>query len=202
MTQPATGPSPPAPTRVGVFGGTFDPPHHGHIVAVTWAAEQLRLDGMVVVVAGDPWQKTQVAGITDSRHRLAMTRLAMPDGWGIEVSDLEVLRPGPTYTVDTLEALAVPGQQLVLVVGSDVAASLGTWKDSARVVELAEVAVVGRGGSEVPSPPGMARVMIPQLDISSAMLRQRIALGHSVRGLLPEAVEEYAHEHRLYRGEP
>lgn len=200
MTLPAAGTTPPAPTRVGVFGGTFDPPHHGHVVAVTWAAEQLRLDAMVVVVAGDPWQKTRLAGVTASHHRLAMTRLAMPDGWGIEVSDLEVGRSGPTFTVDTLEVLAAPGRQLVLVVGSDVAASMGTWKDSGRVLELAEVAVVERGDREVSSPSDMTTVMIPRLDISSALLRRRFAEGRSVRGLLPRAVEEYAEEHRLYRG--
>lgn len=188
--------------RIGLLGGTFDPPHVGHLVTGVEVLEQLRLDVMLLVVANDPWQKSDAAAVTPPEDRLAMVRAAVDGVDGLECSDMEVRRGGPTYTADTLEELhaAEPGVEIHLVLGADAAAGLTTWKRHERVAELAEVVVVGRGGVDRSSLPGfrVRQVQVPRLDISSSELRERLRTGRSARWLLPDGVLDVVHERRLY----
>jgi nicotinate-nucleotide adenylyltransferase len=200
--------------RIGVFGGTFDPPHNGHLVAAAAARDALGLDEVLLTVAGEPWQKTGSTTVTPSHHRLAMAELLVGDVDGLVVSDVEVRRSGPTYTVDTLASLASPQVHLVLIVGSDALAGMTTWHRPADVMALADIAVVDRHGAD-PDPEATAavvalmppdrqlhRVGIPRLDISSSDLRERMRQGLAVCGLLPQAVSSYAAHHCIYRDQP
>src|SRR2546426_636793 len=174
--------------RVGVFGGTFDPIHVGHVVAAVEARRALALDRLLMVVAGDPWQKRGQV-VAPAADRLAMVEAAVAGVEGLEVCDIELRRTGPSYTADTLEALSAPGRSLFLVVGADVAASLSTWAGVERIPGLATLAVVDRAGvPPAPRPPGewqLERLSIPRLEISSTDLRARAAQGWPLDGLVP-----------------
>lgn len=194
--------------RIGVFGGTFDPVHIGHVVAAVEARRALGLDRVVLVPAGDPWQKrgsvTAPAG-----DRLALVRAAVDGIDGLEVSSLEVDRGGPSYTYQTLEALAGPGRRLFLVVGADVAATMKTWVGIERLPGLATLVVVDRAGdgpsAEGPPADGLPdgwacqRVSIPRLDVSSTELRARAARGWPLDGLVPAGAVRLIVERGLYR---
>lgn len=187
--------------RLGILGGTFDPVHVAHIVAAMDAREALDLDRVLFVVAGDPWQKSgQVRA--PARARLAMVRAAVEGVEGIEASGIEVERSGPTYTADTLEALARPERDLFLVVGSDVAASLATWKRVDVVRSLTTVVVVERSGQPAVSPPGegwrVEYVTIPRFDISSTDVRDRVAAGRPIDFLVPRGAVRILREEGLY----
>jgi len=189
----------------GVFGGTFDPPHVAHIAAAAWARSALGLDRVLLVVAGDPWQKTAQGPVTPAADRLAMAAAACAGVEGVEVCDIEVRRRGPSYTVDTLEALGAAHGRLVLVLGADAVASIPTWHRHADLPGLAELAVVDRPGSDGggfdPVAAGFVthRVLLPRLDVSSTALRERLAAGQAVDGLVPPAVVAYARGGDLYR---
>lgn len=197
-----------AELRWGVFGGTFDPPHNGHLSAMAHVRDALGLDRLIVVVAGDPWQKTSTGLVTAASHRLAMVRAMVNDVRGVEASDIEVVRGGPSRTVETLSVLAAPGVRLLLVVGADVAGGLETWHHHEKLPELADLVIVARGdddpaslGSGPPRPFEVADVVaMPRLDISSTMVRLRLGAGLGVEGLVPPAVASYVERHRLYRG--
>jgi nicotinate-nucleotide adenylyltransferase len=189
--------------RIGVFGGTFDPVHVGHIVGAVEARRALALDRVVLVPAGDPWQKrgSVAAPATD---RLAMVGAAVEGIEGLEVSPLEVERDGPSYTYQTLEALAGPGRELFLIVGADVAATMRSWVGIERLPELATLVVVDRAGdrpAEDGLPPGWPceRVSIPRLDVSSTDLRARAARGWPLDGLVPPGAVGVITERGLYR---
>ena len=193
-----------ASERVGVLGGTFDPIHNAHLVAALSAREVLRLDRVVLVVAGDPWQK-RGSVVASAADRLAMARAAVEGLEGLEVSAAEVERPGPTYTIDTLRALAAADRELFLIVGSDVAAHLDSWHEAGAVRAAATLAVVSRdavpgGEADAAGPSGRAAVAvpIPRLDIASSDLRRRVALGEPIDGLVPPAVVRVIRERRLY----
>ena len=188
----------------GVLGGTFDPVHVAHLVAALAARHALELDRVVLVVAGDPWQK-RGAVVASADDRLAMTRAAVDgldeaDGrCGIEVSAVEVERSGPTYTIDTLRALSAADRELFLIVGSDVAARLDTWHRADEVRTAATLVVVSR--EEVPRVSGPGTVVhlpIPRLDISSTELRARVANGEPIDGLVPAGAVRVIRERRLY----
>lgn len=192
--------------RLGVFGGTFDPPHVAHVALAAWVRSALHLDRVLMVVAGDPWQKSGSRPVTAGDHRLAMVRLACEGVEGVEACDLEVRRPGPSYTVETLEELVEAGEQPVLIVGADALDGLVTWHRHGDLVHLAELAVVDREGvvdAAVfdPETAGFVthRVGMPRLDISSSMLRGRLRAGEPVDGLLPPGVVAYIRAHGLYR---
>lgn len=187
--------------RVGVFGGTFDPVHVAHVVAAVEARRALGLDRVLLVVAGDPWQK-RGSVVAPAADRLAMVRAAVEGIEGLEACDVEVGRPGPSYTADTLESLAAPGRKLFLIVGEDVARKLATWKGVERLPELATLVIVDRAGADpVPDPPGpwdVVRLSIPSLEISSTDLRARAARGWPLDGLMPPGAVRIVRERKLY----
>lgn len=192
------------PQRIGVLGGTFDPPHVGHLVAAAEARHQLGLDVVLLVVANEPWQKTGRREITPAEHRLAMVTAAVDGAEGLEACDLELVRGGPSYTADTLAELAHrhPGCELHLVLGADAAAGLRTWVRWEEIRDRARLVVVERPGSPPPDlPNGWDRVdvQVPGIHLSSTDLRARAAAGRPLRFLVPEGVERLIAEHRLYR---
>lgn len=189
--------------RIGVFGGTFDPPHIGHLVAAVDARHALDLDVVLLVVANAPWQKLGSRTISPAEDRLAMVRAAVADAPGLEASDLEIVRGGMSYSADTLATLRTqePGAELFLVLGNDAAAGFATWERHEEVAELAQLVVVDRPGTPTPIDDGFSwiRVDIPELEISSTELRQRVADGRSIRYLTPEGVATCIGERGLYR---
>lgn len=192
--------------RIGVFGGTFDPPHLGHVAIALEVRHLLALDEIVFVVAGDPWQKSGDRAITPASIRVAMTEAAIAGVSGVRVSTIEVDRDGPSYSVETLEALraAAPDDDHFLIVGSDAAAGLDTWHRAGDLVERATIVVVDRGGREGGRPPDgwpFALVDVPALEVSSSDLRRRVATGAPIRGMVAAGVADLIAEHDLYRGD-
>lgn len=176
--------------RLGVFGGTFDPVHVGHVVAAAAARHALALDRVLLVVANRPWQKEGERAISPAADRLAMVAAAVQSVEGLEPSALEIERGGPSYTADTVAELAAihPGAELFLVVGADVAADLGTWARADALHDSVTLAVVGRAGTPpaLPGPPWRSvAVEMPHLAVSSSDLRQRAVAGRPLDGLVP-----------------
>mgnify|MGYP001813564331 FL=1 len=195
------------PERIGVLGGTFDPPHNGHLAIALEVRHQLDLHRMLLVVANDPWQKSGHRDVSPAADRLAMTRAAVHGIDGLEVSDLEIRRGGATYTADTLAGLAAehPGARLYLVVGSDAAVGLDTWNRPDQVRALATTVVVERGGVEQGRPPaGWDHVVVPvpALEISSSDLRRRFGAGRPVEAMVPPTVIDVVHDAGLYGTRP
>lgn len=187
--------------HVGVFGGSFDPVHHGHLIVAMEASRALGLDEVRFVPAREqPFKRGgAAAGPAD---RLAMLRLACTDVPEFVVDPRECERPGPSYTVDTLQSLQAdrPDDTLSLLIGSDAAVDFPAWRAASTIRELATVVVLARPG--VPTPPGFDRtVAVPAIDISATAIRARVRAGESIRFLVPDAVERYIAEHRLYAGE-
>lgn len=201
MTAPGHGS---ARRRVGVFGGTFDPPHIAHLVLATDVRHSLGLDTVLMVVAGEPWQKVGVVDVTPAADRLAMVRAAVRDVAGLEACALELERPGPTYSVDTLHELRRrhPGDELYLVLGADAAAGLDTWDRAEELSGLCRIVVVDRPGTPSSVPEGFdaQHVEAPRLDISSTELRSRCATGRSLRFLVPDGAISVIEERGLYAG--
>jgi len=191
--------------RLGVLGGTFDPVHVGHLAAAVNARAALRLDRVLLVVANHPWQKSGRV-LTPAEDRLAMVEAAVADRDGLEASRMEIDRGGDTYTADTLEQLHHddPDRELFLVVGSDVADDLDTWKRPDVVSRLATLAVVGRGGVGEGRPRGrewrVEHVDMPPLEISSSDLRDRHRRGLPLDFLVPDRVIDLIRQRGLYAG--
>jgi nicotinate-nucleotide adenylyltransferase len=192
----------PVPRRLGVFGGTFDPPHIGHLVTAIEARDALGLDVVLMVVANQPWQKVGERDITPAAMRLEMVRAAVGDEAGIEASDLEIRRGGPSYTVDTLEKLRAtfPSAELHLVIGSDAAAALPTWRRASELPALCRIVVVERPGeiTTVPAEFSTRRLDVPRLEVSATELRRRVAEGRSLRHLVPDPVISLIRDADLY----
>ena len=192
-----------AEERIGVFGGTFDPIHVAHVVSAVEARRALSLDRVVLVPAGDPWQKRGSVA-APAADRLAMVTAAVEEIVGVEVSPIEVERDGPSYTYQTLEALSGPGRKLFLVVGADVAATMHSWVGVERLPALATLVVVDRALDPeglLETPPGWecVRLSIPRLDVSSTDLRARAARGWPLDGLVPPGAVRIITERGLYR---
>ncbi|MGI8756626.1 MAG: nicotinate-nucleotide adenylyltransferase [Acidimicrobiales bacterium] len=189
--------------RIGVFGGTFDPPHVGHLVAAVDARQVLDLDVVLLMVANVPWQKAASRNISSAEDRLAMTRAAVSDTEGIEVSDLEVRRGGPSFTADTLVELRREelDAELFVILGNDAAAGFASWERHEEVAAAAQLVVVDRPGSPTPEdgPFRWTRVDIPELEVSSTEIRERVATGRSIRYLVPDGVAPVVAERGLYR---
>ncbi|MBW3580804.1 MAG: nicotinate-nucleotide adenylyltransferase [Actinobacteria bacterium] len=178
--------------RIGVFGGTFDPIHVGHLVTAVNVRHTLTLDRVLLVVANDPWQKATLP-VTPARHRLAMVEAAVADVAGIEASALEIERGGASYTADTLAELRrrSPDAELLVILGSDAAALLDTWERVEEVRELASLVVVTRPGADtLAATLGWEhhQVEVPRLEVSSTDLRARVADGRPLDWLVTEPV--------------
>lgn len=195
---------------VGVLGGAFNPPHVGHMVLAQEAIGALDLDELILVPTGIAPHK-QIDPEPGPAVRLAMTEAAVAGFEGVRVSDVEVSREGPSYAYRTLELLAdqLPGSQLTFVMGADVAAGLEGWRRPERVVELARVAIAGRPGvdrsaidavlSRLGAAQGAVELEMPEIGVSSTLVRERVARGKPVRWLVPRAVAELIAERGLYR---
>lgn len=201
--RPGAHRGPGAARRVGVLGGTFDPPHVGHLVTAIDVLEQLELDLVLMVVANEPWQKVGSRTITPAAIRLEMVRRAVEGVDGVEASDIEVVRGGPSYTVDTLADLARsdPEAELHLILGADAASLLHTWHRPHDVAALCHLVVVDRPGTASSLPAGFAGVAleVPRLEVSSTDLRRRGAAGRSLRFLVADPVVSLVRELGLYR---
>ena len=198
-------------SRLGVFGGTFDPIHHAHLAIAEQAREQLDLREVLFVPAGRTVHKPS-AKVSPAEHRARMVELAIADNPRFMLSRIELERGGPSYTVDTLAGLAAerPADELVLIVSAEAARQLSTWREPARIVALARVAVVPRLGYETPSAAWLAAqtgapperftfVDTPALGHSATDIRRRVGAGASIRYLVPSAVDDYIRQHRLYQ---
>ncbi len=197
----------PSGLRLGVFGGTFDPPHNGHLVVATDVAELLELDRVLWIPAGVPPHKIG-NGLTEARLRLEMTRAAVADESRFEASDVEVRRSGPSYMVDTLVALAEAhaGAALFLILGVDQYRHFAEWCRPAEILEHATLVVMDRGGEEprhaVPGIPGAERAVfssVTRVDVSSTLVREVVAGGGSARELVPAGVLAIIEREGLYR---
>ena len=187
-----------------LIGGTFDPPHIGHLVLAECARAQFAAERTVFLPAGDPWRKTGTGERTVSAaaHRLVMTRLAIEDSPAFAIDEREVERAGPSYTAETLEALHSEGEtDLVLVLGADALEDMPHWKRPERIRELARIAVAPRAGGATVGISKAQAVLVdmPFIGISSSGIRDRVAAGKPIRYLVPAAVEAYIREHALYR---
>jgi len=192
--------------RLGVFGGTFDPPHVGHLVVAVNARHALALDRLLLVVAHDPWQKSQTRALSSADDRLAMVEAAVGDVDGLEASRIELDRGGVSYSADTLAALREedPSRELFLILGSDAAAGLPTWERVDEVRKLATIVVAARPGAEEGNPPAgwtWERVETPRLEVSSTDLRARVADGRPLDYLLTPAVIDCINARGLYRSD-
>jgi nicotinate-nucleotide adenylyltransferase len=196
------------PGRLGVLGGTFDPPHIGHLLAALSVREQLDLHEVWLIPAGDPWQKRGTRAITPAAIRLEMVAAAVADLPGLQASDLEVRRSGPSYTIDTLDALRAecPGREVVLILGRDAAAGLPTWHRHEEVLARCTVAVLDREGAppldDAVAGATVEMIAMRRIDVSSTELRARVQHGRSIDVLVPPAVTAVIGAHRLYRELP
>ncbi len=196
--------------RLGLFGGTFDPIHLGHLILAEQCREACRLDRVWFVVSGAPPHKR--GDRTPVAHRIEMARIAIAGHQAFEVSEIEAMRPGPHYSVDTLDAVhrQRPGDDLFFLIGADSLVDLPTWRDPAGIARLATIVVVNRPGMVEVDPsilPGFGPgtkdllfVTIPSIGIASKVLRQRLAERRTIRYMVPRGVETYIEAQGLYRG--
>lgn len=186
--------------RIGIFGGTFDPPHLGHWLAAVDAAEALALDEVVWVPAAQQPLKAG-ASSADAAHRLAMARLMVQGDKRFRVDAVELERGGLSFTVDTLRAYRErhPDAALFLLLGTDAAASLPKWREPEVIRVLAEIVVLTRGGESVDLPAGVRALPTRRVDLSATEIRERVAAGRSIRGFVPDAVAAYIAAHGLYQ---
>ncbi len=189
--------------RIGLLGGAFDPPHQAHVAIARAAIGQLALDELRIIPTGLAWHKSRP--LTAPDHRLAMTRLAFAGLPGVVVDDRELRRSGPTYTIDTLEALRLehPQAQFHLIIGGDQWASLKTWQRWQDVVRQAQICVVDRPDLAQSGPPDLpvTHLKMAPMALSATSLREHLAAGHPLAQRLadlPEAVARYISEHHLY----
>jgi len=197
--------------NIGVLGGTFDPIHKGHLIVAEEVRARLNLTEILFVPAGQPWLKPN-SPILAAEHRVQMVRLALGDKPYFKLSTIEIERPGPTYTVDTIAELQ--GQlgaedKLFFILGWDNLVQLPQWRQPSRLVKMCRLVAVPRVGYPAPdvnsleaSIPGLSQATIlldrPQIDINASVIRNRVGQGLSIRHLVPEAVERYIKHHRLY----
>jgi nicotinate-nucleotide adenylyltransferase len=195
--------------RLGILGGTFNPPHLGHLVCSQEAYRELQLDRVMLIPARIPPHKP-VEHEPGPEHRLELCRLAVADDDRFEVSAIELGRDGPSYTVDTLKELTSKAStsELFLIVGGDIAAGLPSWREPERVLELATLAIAKRRGTSRASVESSLHELngggrahffqMPRIGVSSTMIRRRVRAGQPIRYLVPDRVAEYIEQHQLY----
>jgi nicotinate-nucleotide adenylyltransferase len=189
--------------RIGILGGTFDPPHLGHLIAAQDACAALELDRLIFVPAAEPPHKRDRA-VTEARLRLDMLKAAVADNPSFELSTLELQRSGPSYTIATLRELhgRHPADSLYLLIGVDQVREFSTWREPEGILELAEVVMLARAGSEqsIEGADFVRQVVaVTRIDVSSTLIRSRVAAGQSIRYLVPDAVAEIIQREGLYR---
>jgi nicotinate-nucleotide adenylyltransferase len=197
--------------KIGVLGGTFDPVHRGHIKVAEAARDRLSLDRLLMVPAGRPPFKGDEP-VTPAEHRLAMLRLAVPGMPGIEVSTIEMERPGPSYTVDTIAALRERyggDDEIYFIIGWDSLAQFPEWRESERILDMCVLIAVPRPGRAQPDVtaleaalPGISGRLVfldgPRVDVSASEVREKVASGKSIERLVPGPVADYIKVHGLY----
>ena len=194
--------------RLGLLGGTFDPPHYGHLIAAQETVWRLSLDRLLFLPARqNPLKRGEPS--SSARDRCEMVSLAIADNPTFELSRLDLDRPPPSYTADLLRALHSPEHELFFLVGADILPELPRWREPDQILELARLVVVNRPGSPAPDVEGLAltlpairqrveQVHIPGVDVSSSEIRKRVASGAPIRYLTRPAVEHYIMTRRLY----
>ncbi|MFG2297071.1 nicotinate-nucleotide adenylyltransferase [Streptomyces sp. NPDC048603] len=198
-------PTGPVKRRLGVMGGTFDPIHHGHLVAASEVAALFHLDEVVFVPTGEPWQKSERA-VSPAEDRYLMTVIATASNPQFSVSRIDIDRGGPTYTIDTLRDLRRLNDDadLFFITGADALAQILTWRDAEELFSLAHFIGVTRPGHLLTDDGlpegGVSLVEVPALAISSTDCRARVAAGDPVWYLVPDGVVRYIHKRELYRG--
>jgi nicotinate-nucleotide adenylyltransferase len=191
--------------RLGIMGGTFDPVHHGHLVAASEVQSLFDLDEVAFVPSGEPWQKAGKP-VSPAEHRYLMTVIATASNPGFWVSRVDIDRPGPTYTIDTLRDLSTqqPDAELFFITGADALEQILSWKDADELFRLAHFVGVTRPGyvlsdDHLPRD-AVSLVEVPAMAISSSACRARVLAGRPVWYLVPDGVVQYIGKHRLYRG--
>jgi nicotinate-nucleotide adenylyltransferase len=189
--------------RVGLFGGSFDPVHHAHLALARAALDQLALDELRWIPAGQPWQKSRQ--LAPAAHREAMVRLAIEGEPRFVLDPIELSREGVTYTLDTVRELhaAHPGTEWFLILGQDQYAGLHTWRDWRQLLGLVTPAIAARPGVPSEVDPEVARfghasVVMPSMAVSATEIRRRVGAGESIADLVPDPVRGYIERHRLY----
>jgi nicotinate-nucleotide adenylyltransferase len=197
--------------RAGVFGGTFDPIHRGHLAAARSIQATLKLDKVIFAPAGYPWMKAG-APVSPVKDRVEMVRLAVARHKAFELCTIEADRTGPSYAVDTVDTLRRHlgrGSDLFFLLGSDALTDIAKWREPQRLIQLCQLVAYARPGCQLPrmeileaAIPGVSQrvtfVQVPQVDIRATDIRRRVAEGRSVQRLVPRAVERYILEHGLY----
>ena len=193
--------------RIGIFGGSFDPPHLGHLIAAEVARQASSLDAVIFVPAFQPPHKLRTSSARPAQ-RMEMTRLAVRGNRCFSVSDYEIRRGGISFTVDTLRALVErhPTSEFSLIIGADSFVEFSSWKSPDEIIHMAGLLVYPRKGYERPSAgmslPPAEFLRAPVIDLSSSMIRRRVREGLSVRYLVPVPVERYIQTRKLYRADP
>ncbi len=191
--------------RIGVFGGTFDPPHIGHLLLASDARDALQLDRLIFVPVGVQPFKVETPPVASGQDRLEMVRLAIGNDPSYAVDDTEITRKGLSFTVDTLEYLAGRhvGSQFFFLLGQDAAAGFRQWRNPERILEIATLALMMRSGSEDAvgwrNFEGLVTVSMRRVDVSSTEIRERLSAGKSIKGFVPESVERFIEARGLYR---
>jgi nicotinate-nucleotide adenylyltransferase len=203
-TPPAAAPIGFGAKRIGIMGGTFDPIHHGHLVAASEVSDLFELDEVVFVPTGQPWQKAE-RHVSTAEHRYLMTVVATASNPRFWVSRVDIDRPGPTYTVDTVRDIAAirPGAELFFITGADALQAILSWKDAAALFEMCHLVGVTRpgyrlSGEHLPSD-SVTLLDVPAMAISSSAVRERTAAQRPIWYLVPDGVVQYIGKHALYR---
>jgi len=196
-----------APRRLGILGGTFDPPHAGHLAAALAVQTQVGLDDVVLMVANEPWQKVGDREVTPARLRFEMTDALVQGISGLRADDREIRRGGPTYTVDTLEEILAeqPDTEIFLIVGADTAQRLETWHRASDVVSLSTIVIVNRDdvtntASGFLHDARVVNVSMRPVDVSSSAIRESVARGQSIDSATSSSVVSIIRDHSLYVG--
>jgi nicotinate-nucleotide adenylyltransferase len=191
--------------RVGIMGGTFDPIHHGHLVAASEVANRFELDEVVFVPTGEPWQKGD-RSVSPAEHRYLMAVIATASNPHFWVSRVDIVREGPTYSVDTIRDIAAlrPGAELFFITGADALSQILSWRHAEEALQLARFIGVTRPGYELSAAhlpeDTVTLVDVPAMAISSSDIRERAGTGRPVWYLVPDGVVQYINKHRLYVG--